>query len=414
MHRKLHLISLVLLLVLFGQNYAEAKTYGVKDVPNVHLSDATQYVSDPDNLLRPETLRSVNATLKQLEDSTTVQTAFVVVNDIGNADIYDFALGIGREWGVGHKDNNNGIVVIFALNQRQVRIQTGSGVEGVLPDISAKRLIDEKVIPNMKRGDLDNAVKDLSSALYTVFTDPKAAAELRSKDEETEDLGAIFLFYCSFVGAISLFLLFYYIAKMSRMDSYRKALACRENRWVFVVLAVVSAGFGLPALLVYLAMGYFYRNRRRNCDVCGTRMRKLSEEEDNEYLNPYQDKEEQLKSVDYDVWLCPKCETTEIFPFVNNVSKYKVCPQCHSRTLGLLYDRVERKPTHITDGAGVKVYQCKNCQHKKEEHYKIPKHQTAVFIGTGGFGGGRGGGGGISGGSWGGGGFSGGGASGRW
>lgn len=408
-----HLL-LPLLLIAFALP-AAAKVYTVKDVPNVHLRDRTQYISDPDSVLRQSTLDKANKALGMLADSTTVETAIVIVDDIGEADIYDFALALGRHWGVGKKDKNNGVVVVFALNQHQVRIQTGSGAEGVLPDIAAKRLIDEKVIPNMKTGDIDNAVIDLSESLYNVFTNPEAAAELKSEQSNGigSDLGKIFLFFCTVMGVLSLLLLVYYLWKMRKMNTYQKALTCRENRWVFILLAVLSLGIGLPAMAIYLLLGHYYRNHKRKCDVCGTEMRKLPEDEDNEYLSQEQDKEEQLKSVDYDVWLCPKCATTEIFPFVSNFTKYKVCPKCNSRTLDLLYDRVERKPTHISDGVGVKVYQCKNCGFRQEERYTIPKHQTAVFIGGGG-GGNGGGGGGFSGGSWGGGGFSGGGASGSW
>ncbi len=406
---------LLYLLLLLAALPATSKVYTVKDVPNVHLSDSTAYVSDPDGVLRKETLAKVNRTLDMLEDSTTVETAIVIVDDIGEADIYDFALALGRHWGVGKKDVNNGVVVVFALAQRQVRIQTGSGTEGVLPDIAAKRLIEEKVIPCMKTGDIDNAVIDLSESLYNVFTDPASAAELKGEKDDTalKDLGKIFLFFCCLMALLSLSLLIYYMVKMRKDNMYQKALHCRENRWIFILLAVISCGLGLPFMVIYLLLGHYYRNHKRNCDVCGTQMKKLSEAEDNNYLTAEQDKEEQLKSVDYDVWLCPKCGTTEIFPFVSKFSKYKVCPRCKARTLELLYDRVERKPTHIQDGIGVKVYQCKNCGKRTEERYTIPKQQAAVFI-AGGGGGSRGGSGGFSGGSWGGGGFSGGGASGSW
>lgn len=416
MQKKFFILMILSCLGVLLSEEVVAKVYKPEDIPNVHLRDKTQYVSDPDHRLRPETINKVNSTLGRMADSTTVETAMVIVDDIGDTDIYDFALALGRNWGVGKKDKNNGLVVVFALNQKQVRIQTGSGAEGVLPDIAAKRLIDRHVIPNMRSGDIDNAVMDLSQGLYEVFTDPAAAAELKSEQKEglDEDLGKIFLFYCTCIGLITLVYLFYNLWKMRKMDNYRRALACRENRWVFVLLSFLSLGFGLPALGIYLLLGYYYRNHKRKCDVCGTHMHKLSEKDDNAYLTAEQNQEEHLKSVDYDVWLCPKCETTEIFPFVSHVTKYKTCPKCHYRTLGLLYDRVERKPTHATDGSGVKVFQCKNCNHRHEEHYKIPKRETAVFIGGGGFGGRGGGGGGISGGSWGGGGFSGGGASGSW
>ncbi len=390
----------------------------VNDVENVHLSDRNRFVSDGEGYLSQAARSEADARLRALMDSTTVEVAVVLVGSIGDADIYDFTNSLARQWGVGKADKNNGVVVLFAMEQHQVRIHVGSGAEGVLPDLAAKRIIDETIIPAMRSDNVDGAVTGAVERLCRVFTDPSAAAELRSSVANDsaplngETLFGIFMVLAVMVGVCSLALLAWKLWNMRSLSDYRKALYCRQEYWLFVVLAVLSLGLGLIALLVMLWLKRYYRNKPRKCDVCGTMMQKLNEEDDNKYLTPAQDLEERVKSVDYDVWLCPKCGATEVFPFVSRNSRYVECDVCRTRAMTLLYDCVERRATVRTEGVGVKVYECKNCKHQLRKRYSIAKEAPVVIIGGGG--GRGGGGGGFSGGSWGGGGFSGGGAGGSW
>lgn len=406
--------ALILFLTLGGAMQASARVYTPDDVPNVHLQDKNQFISDPENLLSADSRRTANANLKALQDSATVEVAMVIVDDIGDVDLYDFTNTLARKWQVGKKDKNNGVVVVFAMAQKQVRIHTGSGVEGVMPDLAAKRIIDETVIPRMKKGDLNNAVVDLSARFYKVFTDPAAAAELKSSQSDSGEIEIFkyLLYFAAFMALLSLLLFLRNLWKMRPMSLYERAIFARNSFWIFAVLALISLGMGLPVMLIYLLLKHYYRNKPRNCELCGAPMEKVCEELDNDYLTSAQDMEEKVKSVDYDVWHCGKCGSTEIFPFTQKSSPYTVCPYCRARTMGLLFDRVERKPTTLSEGIGVKVYECRNCHKQHRKPYRIAR-LAPVVVGGGGFGGGSGGGGSI-GGSWGGGGFSGGGASGSW
>jgi uncharacterized protein len=144
-------------------------------------------------------------------------------------------------------------------------------------------------------------------------------------------------------------------------------------------------------------------------------MRKLDEETDNLYLTPSQDTEEHLKSVDYDVWLCPQCNQTEILPYINNVKNYTVCPRCGARAEVLTSERIVQQPTARSEGKGIRSYTCLHCQNHSDRYFNIAKVGTPVVvvpIGRGGSG--FGGGGGFSGGSFGGGMTGGGGAHGGW
>jgi len=101
-------------------------------------------------------------------DSTSTQIAIVTVKTTGDYDISETALKILRDWGVGSKEKNNGLVILAAIDDRKVRIETGYGVEGAVPDAIANRIIDEIIVPNFREGHyyegLDEAVNAIEKA----------------------------------------------------------------------------------------------------------------------------------------------------------------------------------------------------------------------------------------------------------
>ncbi len=417
MKRIISIIALVCLCVAaWGQ-----REYRPEDVPNVHLKDARRYVSDPDNIMSPAARAQADASLKALCDSTSAEIAVVLLPSIGEADIFDFTQRLASDWGVGKSDKDNGLVVLFDMGGRKVRMHPGQGLEGILTDVACARIIDEAIIPRMKNGDVDGAVLALAGTLDKVLTDPEAAAEIRSTQQNSmrsplgDDALWLLLVIPIIATVLSYAMLLSLLAKLRGKDSFQKALILHNDSSAAtgLVLTLLSLGLGLPAMLIRRSMLHRYRNQPRKCDVCGTQMEKVDEERDNYFLTPAQDLEERLKTVDYDVWLCPKCGSTEIFPFPERNTDYTKCPHCGTHAMRLLYDRIEKRPTAASKGVGVKVYECMNCHKRVEQRYSIPAQVAAPVI-IGGIGGRGGGGGGFSGGSFGGGSFGGGGSTGSW
>lgn len=414
-------ITIVFVLISCVLSYADAaKIYKPSDVPNVQQQDRTQFISDPAGYMSDDARAKANARLRQLTDSTTAEVAVVILPSIGNADIFDFSQQLATKWGVGKADKDNGMLVLFDMEGRQVRVHPGQGLEGIFTDVACRRIINEVIVPPMKTGDINDAVIDLSDKLYQVMTDPEAAAEIRSPKGNEQGKGAINLWYFMLVPFVAILWIYSSLIKkiwhLRKKSDYEKARELKEGTSTVmdIVLCVLTLGIGIPAVLIRRWIAHHYRNKPRQCDVCGTRMNKLSEEEDNNYLSHSQNLEEQINSVDYDVWLCPKCGATEIFPFPELNTGYTDCPVCHTKAMHLLYDTVERKATPTRKGKGVKIYECKHCSHRILRPYEIPIASAAPII-IGGIGGGRiGGGGGSTGGGFGGGSFGGGGSTGSW
>ena len=98
--------------------------------------------------------------LVAFDNETSNQIAVVLINTTGDYDISDVALKYLRDWGIGNKKNNNGAVLLVAIQDRKVWISTGYGLEGALPDITAGQIIRNNITPQFKKGDYYQGISD--------------------------------------------------------------------------------------------------------------------------------------------------------------------------------------------------------------------------------------------------------------
>ena len=112
-----------------------------------------ELVNDYTGTLTPAQLQQLEQKLVAFDDSTSTQIAIAIVKSVGDYDIGEYALELGRKWGVGGKGKDNGIMIVAALGDRKISIQTGYGVEGALPDLYVRRIIDNDIKPYFKTGD---------------------------------------------------------------------------------------------------------------------------------------------------------------------------------------------------------------------------------------------------------------------
>lgn len=149
-----HILPVFLLLVCFTAPLKAAE-YTVKTVPNVHLSDRTNYVSNPDGILTAEGVLQMNELLQTIKDSLGIEVAVVAIESVGNEDARQFATALFNEWGLGRKGEDNGLLIqlVTEPSQRSVVFETGYGLEGILPDAITYRIQQRYMLPDMKNGD---------------------------------------------------------------------------------------------------------------------------------------------------------------------------------------------------------------------------------------------------------------------
>ena len=100
-----------------------------------------------------------------LNNSTTAQVVVVTVESLNGLEPYDYALQIGREWGVGNNESDNGIVILLSTGEREIYIAVGYGLEGALPDSKTGRIIDRYGLEYLKNDDFSQGILSIGNAL---------------------------------------------------------------------------------------------------------------------------------------------------------------------------------------------------------------------------------------------------------
>ncbi len=112
-----------------------------------------QAVNDFGNFLEPFQREALERKIRDYNDSTSSAIVIITVPSLNGYDIAEVALKYLRTWGPGVADKDNGVIILVSKEERKARIETGYGMEGVLPDITAKHIIDEVLVPNFKAND---------------------------------------------------------------------------------------------------------------------------------------------------------------------------------------------------------------------------------------------------------------------
>lgn len=457
-----------------------AQSYTVETVPNTKLVN-NSYVSNPDGIISETTVAQINSILDSLEKKTTAQVSVVVLQSIGGQDIFDFAQQLFVKWGIGQAGNDNGLLVLFVMDQHTVRFHTGYGLEAVLTDATCKDIQREYMVPSFKEGNYDEGMLNGISKTAEVLTNPAAAAEIINTEINKEE--DYYIFFLLMIVLLPVLIITFFVAR-----SYRRFKPSREASWIgmsvwrWLILYVVlpyallfiayngewkltsfllatygllvflllekririhhlatphlKAGsnqwlwnfyrpqktglifaalfFPVPMLFIYFLYRrnlYRYRDMPRTCKQCGGTCVKLSEKEEDSFLQASQIAEEKVKSVDYDVWKCTSCTAVDLLIYPSSSTKYTPCPKCKAITYHISKERVIKKATYSDYGSREVIHFCENCSHKARATFTIPILVASTSSDSSSSSSGSSG---SSGGSWGGGSSGGGGASSSW
>lgn len=143
-------------------------------------------VTDYTNTLSSAEKQALENKLVAFDDSTGTQIAVVIIKSVGVYDINAYAAQLGQSWGIGGKKNNNGAVLLAALADRKVSIQTGYGLEGSLPDALTQRIIQNEIRPNFRSG---NYYQGLDRATDAMIAATRGEYKAEPKEQNNEASG---------------------------------------------------------------------------------------------------------------------------------------------------------------------------------------------------------------------------------
>lgn len=115
-------------------------------------------INDRAGMLSPETKLRLEQKLAAFEKETSNQVAVLTIPSLQGDDIDQFSIRVAEAWKLGVKGRDNGVLLVLAQAERKVRIEVGMGLQGVLPDITAGRIIRETMRPYLKSGNFDQGI----------------------------------------------------------------------------------------------------------------------------------------------------------------------------------------------------------------------------------------------------------------
>ena len=161
----------------------------------------TGRVVDNAGLISSAVEKNLVAKLAGYEQSTTNQVVIVTLKSLQGYTIEDFGYQLGRHWGIGLKEKNNGVLLIVAPKERKVRIEVGYGLEGTLTDAYSHNIIQTKILPLFKQKQFEQGIVDGTDAIIEVLGGSyqmqvvKEKDRLFSEDEKNSLFGVVIISY---------------------------------------------------------------------------------------------------------------------------------------------------------------------------------------------------------------------------
>ncbi|NCN10291.1 MAG: TPM domain-containing protein [Leptospira sp.] len=212
------------------------------------------------------------------ERNSSNQIAVLIIPTLEGEILEEYSLKVVESWKLGQKDKDNGVLMLIAIKDRKMRIEVGYGLEGDLPDIICKRILDNKLKPNFKKGNYAEGIQEGIETIITAigksytneeanFYDPNSDYYATSNQGDFANFGPLSIldglpyesdipwFFQVFVSAFFLLVvgIFTYIAAFTPYVGWFIA-AFLVPFWAIFPSAILGKKYGIPILFTYLAL----------------------------------------------------------------------------------------------------------------------------------------------------------------
>ncbi len=163
-------------------------------------------VNDTAGMLSSQTAIELEALLKTHEDSTSNQVAVLTITFLGGADLEEYSMKVAETWKLGQADKDNGVLLLIVRDDRMVRIEVGSGLEGDLPDITCGHIIRNQIVPRFKDGDYNAGIRAGVESILAAIAGAYVA-EGESNSSALPDFVGLLIFFAIFLLVVGTFTL---------------------------------------------------------------------------------------------------------------------------------------------------------------------------------------------------------------
>lgn len=198
----------------------------------------TGRVVDGANIIPDAEEARLTQKLAALEQQSRRQLVIATLPDLQGYDIADYGYQLGRTWGIGQKEDDNGALLIVAPNERKVRIEVGYGLEPVLTDGMSFLIINNDIVPRFKQGDMAGGIEAGTDAIIKQLTlPPEEAQKIAAEADQQREQGGGIPF-----GAIVFILIVLFFVVMPMINEARGG--GRRRRYGAGPIVWIPGGFG--------------------------------------------------------------------------------------------------------------------------------------------------------------------------
>lgn len=164
-------------------------------------------VMDTAGIIEPSDKRYLESQIRRLNDQHGIQAQVLTLNSLEGESIEQVSIDTAEEWKLGTREEDKGILVVVAPNEKKVRIEVGQGLEGDIPDILAYQIIQQKILPEFRSGNYGKGLIAAIGAIEALAAPETAEAARKSFQQQRAPQGASLIKVIIFIIAF-LFLTF--------------------------------------------------------------------------------------------------------------------------------------------------------------------------------------------------------------
>ncbi|MEW5856193.1 MAG: TPM domain-containing protein [Cyanobacteriota bacterium] len=355
-----------------------SKALTVQEVPNSRQVNGG-WVTDMAQMLSPATEAQLNQIISDLEAKNSSEIAVVTVPETApSATPKAFATALFNYWGIGKKGQDNGVLLLISQGDRRVEIETGYGIESILPDARVRNIIQSEIAPRFKQGDFNSGTLAGTQALVV---------DLRAYQPPVT-------------------------ASVPTAPVSIPAAPASVSTTTASILGVIYplASVGGVLVLIIGTVAYVRRSRSRillepagrsriegdsgdthpwHCATCKKRMQKLDAIALQPYLSQAEQVAQKLGSIRFEGWQCLKCypqltgQTIHICAYILDSQQFSTCLTCQELTVTQTIKAILEQPTWNREGKQLVAKECHCCSYNEEVKEMLPcltPSRHTVFI----------------------------------
>jgi len=339
----------------------------VEQIPNPrHIPG--NWVSDVANILQPATEEKLNVLINQLNAANGSELAVVTLPDSTPfASPKELATTLFNTWGIGQKGKDNGLLFLISVGDRRVEIETGYGMEAILPDAKIGQLIQERITPKFKAGNFDAGIMSGTEALVKILQGENV--ELTSN--HSWNFQPIEIWPVVVISGTTLALYFFFWAQRSNPNFSNNLLTSLQGLAGLVFVRGLGQSVKLNPRQSSRVNAWhlaFETGRSMRCASCGETLQPVDHASVETLLKPSQKAAESLGSLQCRGWRCGHCapEAMHLRVYEFSSKQFAWCPHCQELTVKKEDPYIIREPSSPGRDLRVTNYQCVNCNYTNQ------------------------------------------------